>query len=125
MILTARIPDKATFLVTHRCNQKCEFCFDASNVLDATVEADMSADTFNHALALVVESAKTLPSFNVTLSGGEPTLHRDFFQMIEQISNAGLSVTILSNGQAFADRQFMAEVLKFNIWNFQFSSTIL
>lgn len=121
MILTARVPDKVTFLVTHRCNQSCDFCFDASNVLAAGPATDMSAETFDRALSLVSRSARDIPTFNITLSGGEPTLHRDFLRMVEQISKAGVSVTILSNGQAFADRRLMAEVLKFNVWNFQFS----
>lgn len=120
-MLTARIPNKTTLMITHLCNQSCEFCFDASNILESSAGSVMSLAAFERILGSMKASIKDLSGFNVTLSGGEPTLHPDYFEMLRRISDAGFSVTVLSNGQRFSDKRFMEETLKFNVWNFQFS----
>lgn len=119
--LTAQIPNKITLLLTHRCNQRCEFCFDASQVINGTSASDISLETVERTIDLLTESFDDTSSFNITLSGGEPTLHPLFLEIVKQISNAGFSITILSNGQRFADKDFMEKVLNYNIWNLQFS----
>jgi radical SAM protein with 4Fe4S-binding SPASM domain len=121
MTLTARGPDKLTLILTHRCNQRCEFCFDATNIQAGPAFADMPIETVDRVLDKLRESVSGPAAFNVTLSGGEPTLHSHFLEIVRRISHAGFPVTILSNGQRFADRTFMEEVLSHNIWNLQFS----
>lgn len=120
-MLTARIPNKITLIITHRCNQRCEFCFDASNILEASIASDMSLTTLNQILTTIRGSIKDISNFNVTLSGGEPTIHPHFLEFVRHVSDVGFPITVLSNGQRFADKRFMEEVLKSNIWNFQFS----
>lgn len=119
--LTAKVPNKITLLLTHRCNQRCEFCFDASKVINGTSESDISLETVKRTIDLLTESFDDISSFNITLSGGEPTLHPSFLEIVKQISDAGFQITILSNGQRFADKDFMKKVLSYNIWNLQFS----
>ena len=118
-MLTARVPDRITILLTHRCDLSCEFCFDASQVMRASPAADVSLEAVDRLLELLRESR--VPRFNVSLSGGEPTLHPHFLEILARVTEAGFSATILSNGQRLADPQFMDEVLRFNVWNFQFS----
>jgi len=120
-LLTAQVPNKLTVILTHRCNQRCEFCFDASNVVGALKKADMSIDTMKSVVKMLRDSVADKTTFNVTLSGGEPTLHPKFLDMVEIVSDAGFPVTILTNGQRLADLSMMKKVLQFNIWNFQFS----
>jgi radical SAM protein with 4Fe4S-binding SPASM domain len=120
-IATARVPDKMTLLVTHRCNQRCEFCFDASNVLCALKSEDMNLETLDAVLTSLKDSVADSKAFNITLSGGEPTIHPHFIDMVARVSDAGFPVTILTNGQRFANEGFLDAVLKYNIWNLQFS----
>jgi radical SAM protein with 4Fe4S-binding SPASM domain len=118
-VLTARVPNRITLLLTHRCPLSCEFCFDASQVLTAAPTGDMSLEVVDRLLELL--RASSVRDFNVSLSGGEPTLHPSFLDILARITEAGFSATILSNGQTLADPRFMDEVLRFNVWNFQFS----
>jgi radical SAM protein with 4Fe4S-binding SPASM domain len=120
-IVTARVPDKLTILITHRCNQSCEFCFDASNVLCASNLEDMNLETLDAVLTSLKASVTNPEAFNITLSGGEPTIHPRFIDMVARVSDAGFPVTILTNGQRFANERFLDAVLKYNIWNLQFS----
>lgn len=120
-LLTASVPNKLTVILTHRCNQRCEFCFDASNVMCASRGADMSIGTMECIVKMLRNSLPENMPFNITLSGGEPTLHPKFLTMVEIVSDAGFPVTILTNGQRLADVSFMKKVMKFNLWNFQFS----
>lgn len=120
LTLTAKVPSKLTVLVTHRCNQRCEFCFDASNVVSARACGDISDKTVERLVQVLAASGVSKEkNFNVTLSGGEPTLHPGFFEILARFSDAGYALTVLSNGQAFADENFVRRLLKYHLWNVQ------
>lgn len=121
VVVTARVPEKLTVLLTHRCNQRCEFCFDASSVLRASSLGDLPLEAIERLISLLLQTVGDASTFNVTLSGGEPTLHRSFLKIVERFSDEGFQITILTNGQAFADRSFLDQVLRFRIWNLQIS----
>src|SRR5574341_1168684 len=91
-MLTARIPNKITLIITHRCNQRCEFCFDASNILEASIASDMSLTTLNQILTTIRGSIKDISNFNVTLSGGEPTIHPHFLEFVRHVSDLGFGL---------------------------------
>jgi len=120
-LFTVQALKKITLIITHRCNQRCEFCFDASNVLAADGRADMSMETLARVLRLLRSSTDDPATFNVTLSGGEPTLHPRFLDVVRAVSSAGFPITILTNGHRLADTSFFEEVGHFNLWNLQFS----
>ena len=120
-LLTASVQNKLTVLLTHRCNQSCEFCFDACNIMSFSKNKDMSIETMKRIVTVLRRSIPEDIPFNITFSGGEPTMHPDFLKMVEIVSDAGFQLTILSNGQQFSDIKFMKKVKEFNIWNFQFS----
>jgi len=73
------------------------------------------------ALEAAVAGVEDPSTFNITLSGGEPALHRSFWEVVARFSDAGFPITILTNGQAFADRRFLHNDLRYRIWNFQIS----
>jgi len=118
---TAKVTGGITFVLTHRCNQKCEFCYDASQVINETTKSDISFETVEKITNFLAKSFEDTSSFKITLSGGEPTLHPSFLEIVEQISNAGFLINILSNGQTFADKDFMEKVLKYNVSGLQLS----
>ena len=43
---------------------------------------------------------------SITISGGEPTLHPDIAEIIKYAQNVGVYVTLLSNGENFANKVF-------------------
>ncbi len=76
--------------LTSKCNSKCIFC--EAHSLD--VSRDMSSDD----IFRVVEESKALGARIVYLSGGEPFLNKDIWEVIKTLRDQGQSCAILSNG---------------------------
>lgn len=88
---------KIAYLQLHRiCDQECLFCAQPSNgsVLDFE-SIKKQIDTY-------IENGYS----KIIFSWGEPSLNKDFFQVIEYTRSRGIEMTILSNGHRFADYTF-------------------
>ena len=80
------------FVITERCNLTCSHCIrDSSPYRDETAETGM----IKNALTQIAHSH---PDSLVLLSGGEPTLHRHFRELLNFGLQLGLSITINTNG---------------------------
>ncbi|MCD8013645.1 MAG: radical SAM protein [Lachnospiraceae bacterium] len=42
----------------------------------------------------------------ITVSGGEPTMHPDFLEIVQYIQSKGMKLTVLTNSERFADERF-------------------
>jgi len=84
------------FHVTNRCQRDCDHCLrDPSQVaVDLPLEAAATAIAFARAQFGVT---------HVSLTGGEPTLHPHFVQLIDLIAAAGMTWDMVTNGERFAD----------------------
>lgn len=84
----------ANIMLTYRCNLKCPYCF-ANEFVNHT-RFDISLDNFKTALNFL----KTSDNKHIGLIGGEPTLHRDFRQILQILAEDENidSVTIYTNG---------------------------
>ncbi|MBU7029457.1 MAG: radical SAM protein [Theionarchaea archaeon] len=79
------------FHITDYCNLDCKHCFiNASH----TPTHQYSLDE----ISSILSDLKTLRAFNITFSGGEPTLHNDFLQILETATEEGFTVSFVSNG---------------------------
>ena len=79
------------FLITQNCNYRCEYC--SQSKANSTLE-DASDDVIDGFL----KALNNLPrDFEITISGGEPLLHKRFFEIIEKIKKMGFCVCIVSN----------------------------
>lgn len=79
-------------MLTERCNMRCAHCCFACTHKGQ----DMSRDTFIRACSLADDYGDTL-----TLGGGEPTLHPDFFEYLEIAASWHGNiegVTVITNG---------------------------
>lgn len=95
------------YLVTgYACNQRCRCCpiTHNSNTSNLIIPFEQIKDQIIRIGALGVT--------DVTISGGEPTLHPRFFDILESCYNEGLNVHLLTNGEKFSDEQFIREFLK-------------
>jgi len=91
--------------VTPRCNMNCPICYiDASTAGD-----DIPLDDIERMIAEIKEHD---PDTHLVLIGGEPTIHRDFFQILAAAGNAGLirRCYLATNGLTLVDEEFARRV---------------
>jgi radical SAM protein with 4Fe4S-binding SPASM domain len=87
----SEVPMAAYWLVTNACNLKCQFCFASSG---KRAPDEMSTDEIK---AVLDDFARSGVGY-VGLLGGEPLVRPDIFELVEHISDLGLSSTMISNG---------------------------
>lgn len=84
-------PETVGLEITGRCQLACHHCF---NLSSPTNPFELSLATIERLLDEMVEwSVKT-----IRLTGGEPTLHRDFRAIVEGCAVRGISVGMNTNG---------------------------
>lgn len=86
-------------MLTGKCNYNCLHCFNAAD--NAPL---MSEFTLEEALRLLDEAEQCgINAFTIT--GGEPMLHRHFFEVIEGIYERGMYVEELNTNGCFINKQ--------------------
>lgn len=95
------------FIITERCNLTCSHCIrDSSPYRDETAESGMIKNA-------LTQIARSHPDSLVLLSGGEPTLHRHFLELLDFGLQLGLTITINTNGvTSFFDEVTLKELAK-------------
>ena len=90
--------------VTYACNEHCRFCPCSNGAASIPhLSYECVCDAIDH-------SVKEQGVNNVLLSGGEPTLHPDFFRILEYIKNKGLRLSLLTNALKLADKSFAKQM---------------
>jgi len=83
--------------LTNRCNHRCSFCFYAEHI---GVEADKPS-LKTELIKKRIKEAKELGTRSIGFTGGgEPTLHKDYLELIEFVHGIGLAVGTITNGSA-------------------------
>lgn len=94
--------------LTYRCNEKCIHCinpvYEDSRNSKSRLETEKELTT-KEALDLVDEFLE-MGVFQLTLSGGEGTLRRDFLEIFKYARSKGFSVTVMTNGLKWKDNLF-------------------
>jgi MoaA/NifB/PqqE/SkfB family radical SAM enzyme len=83
----------------YNCNHKCYFCPCGSK------PSRITAATTESILLAIDEGINQRDVSHITLSGGEPTLHPGFHEILSYCINKQLSVTLLSNGDSFCQAE--------------------
>lgn len=92
----------AYFAINYECNNNCLFCPNRSDKYKGAldfVEFKKSLDT------MMSKSSLT----HITISGGEPTLNKDFIRIMKYVTEMGVSVLLFSNSIKFSDEDFIEE----------------
>jgi MoaA/NifB/PqqE/SkfB family radical SAM enzyme len=96
--------------LTSACNFSCPFCVD-SKLINAGK---------NLALEEVKKTINTLLSHGllsvILIGGGEPTLHKDFGEIVRYIKSKGLQIGIVTNGSRLEKIEAVVEELKEKDW---------
>lgn len=77
--------------LTKRCNLRCIYCYADGGMPNPD---ELSLDEIYGTL----DAARALGARNVTLTGGEPLTHPNFFDIAEYATEAGLHVSLYTNG---------------------------
>lgn len=100
------IKTNAYLAVGYACNQKCRCCPITNNINKDDLLAPW--DRIKKEAELMISAGVT----DVTLSGGEPTIHPDFFEIVKLFLKKNIGVHILSNGERFSDEVFLEKFLE-------------
>lgn len=85
---------RITYLqITTKCNARCLMC-DIWN----QDSYDMDISIINKLLDNI---EKSFPGSEIRLTGGEPCVHKNFIQIVEEIRNRNLTLSIITNGTLF------------------------
>lgn len=89
------VPLKATFELTPFCNFNCVMCYVRLNEVQAKKQGGLlSADEWLE----IARQAKEEGTLYLTLTGGEPFLHPEFWKIYQELNKMGFLITVLSNG---------------------------
>jgi radical SAM protein with 4Fe4S-binding SPASM domain len=94
-------PRTVHFDVTPRCNSNCVYCIASDRMKDPT-------ELTTKQVINVIDQLPALGTWLLTLSGGEPLLRKDIFQILDRIEKLELLTQIFTNGtlitKEFAER---------------------
>jgi len=82
--------------ITNVCNYRCISCYNDSRNDNSNY---MDLDTIVH----LIQEQSRLGSKSLALSGGEPFLHPNIWEIIDCASQNGLSILLITNGSLLSD----------------------
>jgi MoaA/NifB/PqqE/SkfB family radical SAM enzyme len=78
--------------ISSQCNRRCTYCFLPADFFSSGAKMGIAE------FAGVVEWSRQHGVTEITLLGGEPSLHRSFADMVRLAHNLGLKVRVVTNG---------------------------
>ncbi|MBD3867662.1 MAG: radical SAM protein [Acidobacteria bacterium] len=96
------VPLSAQFEITYRCNHLCTFCYNSP-----TGQRELRTPQ-------IFEILKKISDFGVlylTLTGGEPLCHRDFYKIAGEVRRLGMALRIYSNGYLMSDPKVLERIM--------------
>jgi tetraether lipid synthase len=97
--------------ITDHCNLECPIC-----IVNNQYSNHMSLPDFQNIIDLLLKAEGTLET--ITLSGGEPTSHPQFLEMVDMATRPEIGrVSVVTNGIRLAkSREFCEELKKRNVY---------
>lgn len=77
--------------LTNQCNLKCPHCYMKSG-------SKMVNELTTHEVIELSRNFKSIGGKSITLTGGEPTLRKDLFEIVDFLNSLDIDVLLLSNG---------------------------
>ena len=90
--------------MTYKCNDTCSFCLAHDQIRNRV--ADISLDDLIKNLEYFHRRSKVT---KVILTGGEPTLHPEFFNALEYLNKKKIPINVITNAIKFTDKIFLAK----------------
>ena len=106
-VMAARIPLDGSIELTHRCNLRCVHCYLGDQ--HAIREHRREEMTTRQVMTLIDEVVEA-GALNLTFSGGDPMVRKDFAELFVYAIKKGLLVTVFCDGVLISER--IVEVFK-------------
>jgi len=90
------VPELIDLKITDFCTKGCEFCY-------ANSKHDGKHASLDNVRSIVY-ALDDLGVFEVTLGGGEPTLHPDFYKIVKEFNDYGIVVNFTTNDHSFLSK---------------------
>ncbi len=91
-------------MITGKCNYNCIHCFNAAD--NAPLMSEWTMDEMNSLL----DQSRDCGINAFTITGGEPMLHKNFFEIIEGIYSRGMFVEELNTNGYFINKQALTRL---------------
>lgn len=86
-----RVGQPAVFIRLHGCNLNCSYCDTLYAHNDSHDYTEMSVDN-------IVEKVEEYNCNNITITGGEPLIHDNIFDLLSELNYMGYDINIETNG---------------------------
>ena len=97
--------------ITSNCNLRCKHCYNSSGINNFNIKKEK--------LEMIISELEKSGANNLVLSGGEPFLHEDFWDILESLKNKKLNITLVTNA-TLINFDIAKKLSKYNI-NIQIS----
>ncbi len=81
--------------LTNHCNLSCQHCFDGRHSADGFLKVGT--------IAKILQNAPEYGCNSVSFTGGEPTLHPEFTEILDMVCKAGYKYGFVTNGWNFTE----------------------
>ena len=95
--------------LTELCNQHCVFCYNSCQPITSDCPETL------------LKSLSEAGVFEIILTGGEPSMHPRFFEVLHYATSLFPRIMVQSNGIKFADVDFFAQLSSYPIFCLNFS----
>ncbi|MCD7819715.1 MAG: radical SAM protein, partial [Lachnospiraceae bacterium] len=95
----------ADIKVGYACNNKCIHCVIANQKIAAQKKYSYINRTTKECLQIIQDS-KDNGYNDIVITGGEPTIRKDFFEILEFAKSLGMSIYLQTNGRMFMNEEF-------------------
>ncbi|MDN3513079.1 MAG: radical SAM protein [Candidatus Brocadia sp.] len=93
-------PYAISWNTTYRCNLRCSHCYLDTNALTKQSASEL---TTQEGLRLIDQMAELNPNLLLILTGGEPLLRKDIYDLASYASQKGMMVVLGTNGNLIDD----------------------
>ena len=103
-------PTAIVIEVTNFCPNNCAHCY--ANLSFGKNTTQMSSETFNDCLDIVSSHSDQKPE-QIWLVGGEPTIHPQLKEFLQETKNRGFQAMIVTTGETFSNLEYSQKIVPF------------
>ncbi len=108
----------STWLTINRnCNLLCKWCYAQDYIMSKN---EMSLELAKK----LIDISKEVGSKSIFLIGGEPTIHPNFFEILEYVLKINLKAIVVTNGIKINNRSFCEKILRMDFSKIQFGISL-